>query len=168
VKFAAKLGDALNELVTIVHHKTMRRWIREAGQAKKEKRAKKGRPKTEKQIRELILLLARENDWGYTRILGELKKLGIESVSRNTVKNNLKENGLDPGPKRGAGTWDEFLKTHAVASGGATSSHAGAGLEAPYSRRSCCRKSRISGGSGCCRRYSLGRAPCRGYRFTPN
>ncbi len=62
----------------------------------------------------MILKLARENDWGYTRILGELRKLGIKAVSRNTVKNILKENGLDPGPQRGAGTWDEFLKIHAA------------------------------------------------------
>ena len=40
--------------------------------------------------------------------------LGIQSVSRNTVKNILKANGLDPGPKRGARTWDEFLKIHAA------------------------------------------------------
>jgi hypothetical protein len=40
-----------------------------------------------------------------TRILGEIKKLGINSVSRNTVQNILKANGLDPGPKRGTGTW---------------------------------------------------------------
>lgn len=25
----------------------------------------------------------------------------------------LKENNLDPGPQRGEGTWDEFLKIHA-------------------------------------------------------
>ncbi len=41
-------------------------------------------------------------------------KLGIKAVSRNTVKNILKENGLEPGPKRGVGTWDEFLKMHAA------------------------------------------------------
>jgi len=35
-------------------------------------------------------------------------------VSRNTVKNILKHHGLDPGPKRGVGTWDEFLKLHAT------------------------------------------------------
>jgi putative transposase len=51
---------------------------------------------------------------GYTRILGELKKLGIRSISRNTVKRILKEAGFDPGPKRGEGTWDEFLKQHAA------------------------------------------------------
>jgi putative transposase len=44
--------------------------------------------------------------------MGELKKLGIKPPSRNTVKNILKQNGLDPGPKRGQGSWDEFLQIH--------------------------------------------------------
>ncbi len=57
--------------------------------------------------------LAQENSWGYTRILGELRKLGIRKISRQTVKNILKEHGLAPGPQRGKGTWDEFLKVHA-------------------------------------------------------
>src|SRR4051794_17370015 len=47
------------------------------------------------------LEVAKDNDWGYTRILGELKKLGIQSISRNTVKRILIDSGLDPGPKRG-------------------------------------------------------------------
>jgi putative transposase len=58
--------------------------------------------------------LARENGWGYTRILGEINKLGVRSVARSTVKNILKENGLDPGPKRGEGTWDAFVRRHAA------------------------------------------------------
>ena len=44
-----------------------------------------------------MLRLANENGWGYTRILGELKKLGIGTVCRSTVVNILKEAGLDPG-----------------------------------------------------------------------
>ena len=44
----------------------------------------------------------------------ELKKLGIHSISRSTVVNILKEAGLDPGPKRGQGSWDEFVKRHAA------------------------------------------------------
>jgi putative transposase len=64
-------------------------------------------------VRQLALKLERENAWGYTRILGELKKLGVGKVSRATVANILKENGLDPGPRRGAGSWDDFLKRHA-------------------------------------------------------
>jgi putative transposase len=112
-KFAAKLGPALKELVTICHPETLRRWIRALGEQSTKKSVKRGRPKTAEEIRELVVMLARENDWGYTRILGELRKLGIQSISRNTVKNILKEHGLDPGPKRGEGTWDEFLKIHA-------------------------------------------------------
>jgi len=112
-KFAAKLGSAINELVSIVHPDTLRRWIRALNQTVKKTVAKRGRPKTDAEIRELILKLARENDWGYTRIMGELKKLGITPPSRNTIKNILKEHGLDPGPKRGEGTWDEFLTQHA-------------------------------------------------------
>ena len=50
----------------------------------------------------------------YTRILGELKKLGIGTVCRSTVVNILNEAGLDPGPKRGEGTWSDFLKRHSA------------------------------------------------------
>jgi putative transposase len=59
------------------------------------------------------LKLAYENGWGYARVPGELKKLGIRTVSKTTVANILREAGLDPGLKRGEGTWDEFVKRHA-------------------------------------------------------
>jgi putative transposase len=114
VRFSAKLGKALDQLVSIVHPDTLRRWIREARKQRNLKPAKVGRKPTAESIRKLIIKLARETGWGYTRILGELKKLGIQSVSRNTVKRILRANGLDPGPKRGVGTWDEFLKIHAT------------------------------------------------------
>jgi len=52
-----------------------------------------------------VFKLARENHWGYTRILGELRKLGYMKISRQTVVNILKREGLDPWPKRGPGTW---------------------------------------------------------------
>jgi putative transposase len=94
---------------------TIRRWIREAHNQRNLKPAWVGRKPTAESIRKLIIKLARETGWGYTRILGELKKLGIQSVSRNTVKRILRANGLDPGPRRGIGTWDEFLKIHAAA-----------------------------------------------------
>ncbi len=42
-----------------------------------------------------------------------LRQLGIK-LSRQTVKNILVENGIDPGPERGKGTWDEFLRSHAA------------------------------------------------------
>ena len=40
-------------------------------------------------------------------------KLGLGKIARGTIRNILIENGLDPGPKRGATTWDQFVKSHA-------------------------------------------------------
>ena len=113
-KFAAKLGGkVLAQLASIVHPSTILRWIA-AEKKNKPKPKKRGRPRTPEQLRQLILKMARENEWGYTRIMGELKKLGIKPPSRNTVRAILKEYGYDPGPKRGEGTWDDFLKQHAA------------------------------------------------------
>lgn len=114
VRFAQKLGKALHQLTTIVTPSTLLRWIREEKKDSKRVPVKRGRRRTPEQICRLILKLARENEWGYTRILGELKKLGIRSISKNTVKRILKAAGLDPGPQRGEGTWDDFLKQHAA------------------------------------------------------
>lgn len=114
VKFGEKLGDAIQEIVTIVKPSTLLRWIKESKKPGGIAPIRRGRRRTKQQTRELIIRMARENDWGYTRILGELKKLEITPPSRNTIKNILKENGLDPGPKRGEGSWDDFLKRHAA------------------------------------------------------
>ena len=113
IKFGAKLGKALRQLVTIVSPGTFLRWIREANKQSRPP-AKRGRRRTPLQIRRLILKLARENGWGYCRILGELKKLRIYSVSATTIRNLLKEHGLGPGPQRGEATWDEFIRRHAA------------------------------------------------------
>ncbi len=117
LQFGRKLGVQLRGLISIVSYQTFVRWIREKETSHTEKKAasgrKPGRPRTSDDIRELVLKLARENDWGYTRILGELRKLGIKSVSRQTVKMILKVHDIDPGPKRGKRSWDEFLKIHA-------------------------------------------------------
>jgi putative transposase len=114
VRFGSKLGRALDQLVSIVHPKTLQRWIREERSGRGRAVVARGRRRTPEQVRRLIIKLAKETGWGYTRILGELKKLGIRSVSRNTVRNILKTHGYDPGPQRGIGTWDEFLKIHAA------------------------------------------------------
>lgn len=116
VKFGAKLGKALYELVTIVKPGTFLRWIREEKRAGKKptKPAQRGRRRTAEDIRKLVVKLARENNWGYARIVGELKKLGIRSAKKSTVRNILKDAGLDPCPKRDGATWDEFLARHAA------------------------------------------------------
>jgi transposase InsO family protein len=71
-----------------------------------------GRPPVRREIRELVLRLARDNPrWGYQGIVGELKGLGF-AVSATTVRTWLREAGLGPiGTRRGM-TWREFLRTH--------------------------------------------------------
>jgi putative transposase len=66
-----------------------------------------------REVRELILRVARENPrWGYLRIVGELKGLGI-SVSATTVRKVLREEGLGPAGKRRGPSWREFLRAQA-------------------------------------------------------
>jgi len=57
--------------------------------------------------------MAKENElWGYTRIRDAMENLGHE-ISRDTVANILKENGIEPAPERGTRTtWADFLKRH--------------------------------------------------------
>jgi hypothetical protein len=55
---------------------------------------------------------ARENPrWGYQRIVGELKGLGMV-VSATTERTWLRAAGLGPAGKRGGMTWREFVRTH--------------------------------------------------------
>ncbi len=111
IQLGEAIGPAVRHLLTIVRYSTYRYWIRELRHQKPKNRV--GRPRTPDAIRTLVLKIAGETNWGYTRILGELRKLGYSKISRQTVVNILKQAGLDPGPKRGAGSWDEYLKRHA-------------------------------------------------------
>ena len=56
--------------------------------------------------------MARENEWGYERIQGELEKLDI-TISKSSVANILRRNGLPPSPERKGLLWREFLARHA-------------------------------------------------------
>jgi putative transposase len=65
-------------------------------------------------VRAPILRLARENsNWGYVRIVGELRKLGI-SVSATLVRNVLAGAGVPPAPQRAHLSWRAFLRQHAT------------------------------------------------------
>ena len=111
-----ELGDGIGpdvlKIVSIVHPRTYRRWLERRSEGKKPTR-KMGRKGTSETIREIVVRLARENQWGYGRIVGELRKLRIFRCGRTTVRTILKEEGIHPGPKRGPGTWDNFIKIHA-------------------------------------------------------
>src|SRR5947209_9143122 len=86
-----------------------RRWARRS-------RRRPGRPATHRNIKALVLRLAKENpSWGYRRIHGELADLGIR-LAPSTVWEILKAAGVDPAPSRDTGpTWAEFLRSQAEA-----------------------------------------------------
>jgi putative transposase len=71
-----------------------------------------GRPPLSREVRELVLRLARENpSWGYLRIVGELRKLGV-AVSATSVRNILVKAGVPPAPRRDRQSWRAFLRAH--------------------------------------------------------
>jgi putative transposase len=73
-----------------------------------------GQPPLERSLQALILRLASENPhWGYKRIVGELKGLGI-GVSATSVRKVLLEAGLLPAPKRARSSWRAFLRAQAA------------------------------------------------------
>ena len=111
IRYGMKVGGRIKKLISIVNYSTYRRWINALEEGNLRKNVKIGRPrKTTKEIITLILRMAKENaDWGYGRIMAELKKLGIK-VGRNTVKHYMIENGLNPAPKRYEDSWDAYIK----------------------------------------------------------
>ena len=61
----------------------------------------------------LVLRLARENPrWGYQRIVGEVRGLGLR-VSATTVRKILQQAGLGPAGQRGGLSWRAFLRQQA-------------------------------------------------------
>lgn len=91
------------------------RWHRELIARKYDGSAMRGpgRPPIAEEIRALAVRMASENEsWGYTRIVGELSKLG-HRVSRSTVRRLLRERGIGPAPERLPHMpWSKFLKAH--------------------------------------------------------
>ena len=112
IKLGKALGRAIEELITLVSPATFYRWCRE-GQGKKTKKNPTAGQRKSREVREFVIEIARTTGFGYTRILGELRKVGIKNISRQTVRNILKEEGIEPGPNRKNDCWDNFVKRHA-------------------------------------------------------
>ncbi len=72
-----------------------------------------GQPPVRREIRELVLRLARENPtWGHRHIQGELIGLGYP-VGVATVWRILHRAGVDPAPRRADSSWRMFLRAQA-------------------------------------------------------
>ena len=113
LKFGKVIGRAIEELMTIVSPATFYRWVRDEKSEKGKPKNPKGGQRKPREIRELVIEIAKTTGFGYTRIIGELRKLGIKKIGRQTVRNILKEEGIEPGPNRTSDSWDNFVKRHA-------------------------------------------------------
>jgi transposase InsO family protein len=96
----------------IVTPATLLRWHRRLVAKRWTYARRAGRPPIRRETRALVLRLARDNpQWGYQRIVGELKGLAM-AVSATTVRTWLRAAGLGPAGTRGGMTWREFLRVH--------------------------------------------------------
>ena len=97
------------ETLIIVKPETVVRWHRRGFRTNwRWKSRRKGRPRSDREIRELIRRMATENGWGAPRIHAELLKLGF-LISERTVSRYM--------PKKPAGPdavdrWKTFLRNH--------------------------------------------------------
>jgi len=112
LRYGKVLGRAIEEIISIVSPTTFKRWIREEKLGRTKTKNPKGGRRKPKELRELVIEIALKTGFGYTRIIGELRKLGIKKISRQTVRNILKEEGIKPGPDRTSDSWSDFLKRH--------------------------------------------------------
>ncbi len=116
VESAMAMGrDMMEQVVTIVKPKTILAWQQKLEKEKWDysyrRKNNPGRPRIGRDIEQLVCKMARENEWGYARIQGELKKLDIV-IFKSSVANMLRRNGLPPSPEREGLSWREFLARH--------------------------------------------------------
>ncbi len=115
VKGKAQGRKVLREVGSIVTPDTILRWHKRLIAQKWDysERRGPGRPRVKDEIAQLTVRLAKENPgWGYTTILGALYNLG-HVVARETVRNILKQHGIEPAPERSKRMpWSTFLKSH--------------------------------------------------------
>lgn len=111
--FSLRVGRHWRQSMLLFEPETVLRWHRDLVRRKWTflRRRISGRPPTDRQVEKLILRLARENPrWGYSRIQGEVLKLG-QTTGRSTVRDVLKRHQVPPVHHRvrHGTTWRAFL-----------------------------------------------------------
>src|SRR6266478_1798707 len=107
-----RLWPSLLGLARVVEPATILRWHRAGFRTywRWKSRGRAGRPRIERELRDLIRRMNRENPlWGAPRIHGELLKLGFE-VAESTVSKYMMRRRCPPSQ-----SWRTFLRNHAEA-----------------------------------------------------
>ena len=115
VSLGEQFNHEIDELLKVVVPDTYKRWLRELGGGEAFKRVGR-KSKFTQAIRDLIHRISTENkSWGYRRIKGELKKLGIR-IGDSSVRKIMVEDGLGPPPylrqEEPPITWKNFIEAH--------------------------------------------------------
>ena len=79
LKFGLPLGKVIKSLLIIVSPSNFYRWSRQASRGKKRKPRTHGKSQV---LRDLVIQVARSTGFGYSKILGELRRLGISRICR--------------------------------------------------------------------------------------
>ncbi len=107
----------LDEVMLLFKPDTVLRWHRELVRRKWtfQRKPLSGRPAVAPELKDLIVRLANENPrWGYSKIQGELVKLGY-SIGRSTIRDLLKREHIPPCSRRAkrGSNWRSFLGHYA-------------------------------------------------------
>jgi transposase InsO family protein len=112
IVWMTRLWPSLLRLSRVVQPDTILRWHRAGFRAywRWKSRARSGRPEVDRELRELIRRMSKENPlWGAPRIHGELLKLGFE-IAESTVSKYMTRRSGPPSQ-----SWRTFLRNHADA-----------------------------------------------------
>jgi len=114
LRLGAAMDHDIDEVMHVVVPATYKKWLRQLRGGKVHRPS--GRPRTPAATRSLVLRMATENlRWGYRRIVGEMKKLGIR-IGATTIRDILKAEGHFPEPdkatKKPPIPWTTFIHAH--------------------------------------------------------
>jgi len=114
LRIGAECGHEVDGLLEVAKPATYKRWLSQMRSGRPFKAV--GRPRMTQELRDVVIRIGSENIlWGYKRIAGELKKLGLYAGA-NSVKRILVDAGIHPSPERGKKTpalpWTTFIQAH--------------------------------------------------------
>ena len=107
-------ANQLRDVIRIFQLQTVLGWHRQLVKRKwtYNPKGRGGRPKTDSELEDLVVRLARENpDFGYGKIQGELGKLGY-TIGEETIANILRRHNIPPAPERGGSPSWRHLMNH--------------------------------------------------------
>jgi len=114
LRIGEECGHDVDGLLEVAKPATYKRWMTQMRSGRPFKAV--GRPRLTQELRDVVIRIGSENLlWGYKRIAGELKKLGLYAGA-NSVKRILNEAGIHPSPerlkKRPTLPWSTFIRAH--------------------------------------------------------